>query len=99
MTMVEPEEVEFLVSLPTQAPGNRIQGGALSFQTLEKKVQLTQLCKNSLQHLVIVGTKFDQMQTTDGEKLLLYVENIRVLDLIQKPKRCQLFPKARKFTK
>ena len=33
LTMVEPEEVELLVSLPTQAPGNRMQGSALSFKT------------------------------------------------------------------
>ena len=45
LTLVEPEEVELLVSPPTQAPGNRMQGGALSFQTLEKKIQLTQLCE------------------------------------------------------
>ena len=48
LTVVEPEEVELMVSLPTQALGNRMQGGALSFQILEKKVQLTQLCEKAL---------------------------------------------------
>ena len=38
LTMVEAEEVELLASLPTQAPGNRMQGGVLSYQILEKKV-------------------------------------------------------------
>ena len=33
--MVEPGEVELLVSPPTHAPGNRMQGSALSFQTLD----------------------------------------------------------------
>ena len=47
-TMVEPEAVELLVSHPTQASRNRMQGGALSFHILEKKVQLTQLCEKKL---------------------------------------------------
>ena len=34
-----------LVSPPTQAPCNRMQGGALSFQTLGNKIQLTHLRK------------------------------------------------------
>ena len=38
LTMVEPEEVELLVSPPTQALGKRMQGGELSLQTLEKKI-------------------------------------------------------------
>ena len=59
LTMVEPEEVELLVSLPTQALGNRMQRGALSFQTLEKKLQLAQLCeKTFFRHLVIAGKKY-----------------------------------------
>ena len=40
LTMVEPEEVELLVSPPTQALGNRMQGSALSFQTLERRYSL-----------------------------------------------------------
>ena len=40
--------MELLVSPPIQAPGNRMQGSALSFQRLEKKVQLTQLCEKNL---------------------------------------------------
>ena len=53
LTMVEPEEVELLVSLPTQAPGNRLQGSVLSFKALEN-IQLTQLCEKSL-----LPTSFD----------------------------------------
>ena len=34
------------------------------------------------------------METTDGEKLLHCAENIRVLDLMRKPKLWQQFPKA-----
>ena len=47
MTVAEPEEVELLVSLPTQALGHKMQRGALSFQTLVKKIQLTLLCEKS----------------------------------------------------
>ena len=51
--MVQPEEVELLVSPPTQAPGNRMQGSALSFQTPEMKMQLAQLSEQAFfQHLV-----------------------------------------------
>ena len=47
LTKVEPEEVELLVSLPIQA---------LSIKTLEKKIQLTQLCEKSFfPHFVITG--------------------------------------------
>ena len=59
LTLVEPEEVELLVSPPTQAPGNTMQGSALSFQTLEKKIQLVQLCEKAFfQHLVIAGNMY-----------------------------------------
>ena len=98
LTIIDPEEVELLVSPPTQAPGNRIQGRGLSFQTMEKKIQLTQLCEKNLLPTSCDCKediqKFDRMQTTDGEKLLLCVENMRVLDLVRKPKHCQLFPKG-----
>ena len=97
LTMVEPEEVELLVPPPAQARGNRMQGSALSFRALGKKIQLTHLWEKAFfQHLVLAGiiTKFDRMRTTDEEQLLLIAENIRVLDLIRKPKPWQLFPKA-----
>ena len=59
-----------------------------------KKVHLTQLCEKAFfQHLVIAGNEntIRPNQTTDVEELLLCVENIRVLDLIRKPKNYQLF--------
>ena len=40
------------------------------------------------------STRFDQMETTDGEQLLFWAENTRFLDLFRKPKLWQLFPKA-----
>ena len=40
--MVEPEEVDMLVSLPNLALGNKMQGG-ISFRILEKSVHMTQL--------------------------------------------------------
>ena len=59
LIMVEPKEVELLESSPTQAPGNRVQGGTLIFQLLEKKVQFTQLCERAFfQHLVIAGNYY-----------------------------------------
>ena len=39
-------------------------------------------------------TKFDQIETTDGEQLLFCAENIRFLDTVRKPKLWQLFLKA-----
>ena len=84
LTVAEPEEVELLVSPPTQALGHKMQGGALSFRTLVKKIQLTLLCEKSSNILWSKGRrrKFDRVQTTDGEKLIFCVENIRVLDLV-----------------
>ena len=88
--MLEPEEVELLVSLPTWARGNRMQGGALSFQILVKKVQFTQLCGEAFfRHLVIAGN-YNKIQPNADDG----VEKIRVLDLVRKPKHCRLFPKA-----
>ena len=55
--MVEPEEVELLVSLPTQARGNWMQEGALSVQTLEKKIQLPQLCEKAFFQLLVIAWK------------------------------------------
>ena len=43
-TMVEPEEVDVLVSLPNLALGSKMQGG-MSFRILEKRVHMTQLCE------------------------------------------------------
>ena len=54
-TVVDPEEVEMLVSRPNLALGNKMQGSA-SFRLLEKRVQMTHLCEKALfQHLVSAG--------------------------------------------
>ena len=56
-TLVEPEEVNMLVSLPNLALGNKMQGG-MSFRILEKRVHMTHNCANekaSFQHLVTAG--------------------------------------------
>ena len=55
LTMVEPEEVELLVSPPTQAPGNRMQGSALTFKNTGKYTVYTTVWKSLLQHLVTAG--------------------------------------------
>ena len=47
LTMIEPEEVDMLVSLPNLALENKMQGGA-SFRVLEKRIQKTQLCEKNL---------------------------------------------------
>ena len=108
LTVVEPEEVELLVSPPTQAPGNRMQGGALTLQILDKKVQLTQLCGKNLLPTSCDCRALLQNSTKCRRRMansyFFSVENIRVLDIIRKPKHCHLFPKApsldqfRKFT-
>ena len=55
LTMVEPEEVEMLVSHPNLALGNKMQGSA-SFRILGKRIQMTQFCEKALfQHLVTPG--------------------------------------------
>ena len=62
LTMVEPEEVEMLVSPPSLALGNKMQGSA-SFRVLEK----TQLCEKALfQHLVTAGN-FYQIRPDDDD--------------------------------
>ena len=52
LTMVEPEELELLVSPLTQTLGNRMQGSAVSFKALEKKIQLTQLCEKTFSNIL-----------------------------------------------
>ena len=48
------------------APGNWIQWGALSFQILEKKEKLTQLCEKAFfQHLVIAGNYYKSQPNAD----------------------------------
>ena len=42
------------LSPPTQAPRNSMQGSALSFQTLEKKIQLAQLCEKKKNFFTIM---------------------------------------------
>ena len=55
LIIVEPEEVELLVSPQTQAPAKRKQRHT-SFRVLENRVQMTQLCeKASSQYLVTAG--------------------------------------------
>ena len=67
LTMVEPGEVELLVSPRTLAPGNRLmQGGVLSFHTVEQKIQLAQLCEKALfQHLVIAKNEYQVRPNAD----------------------------------
>ena len=55
LPMVEPEEVEMLVSSPNLAFGNKMQGSA-SFLALEKKMQI---CSNTFsQHLVTARNSY-----------------------------------------
>ena len=62
LTMVEPEEVEMLVSPPNLALGNKMQRSA-SFRKLQNRVKSY---SNILWHPEI-ATKFDLMMTTDGK--------------------------------
>ena len=45
MAVVDPEEVEMLMSSPNQAQGNIIVQNEAKFRVLEKKVDMTQLCE------------------------------------------------------
>ena len=72
LIMVEPEEVEMLVSLSNLALGNKMLGSA-SFRILEKRVDMTQLCEKHYSSILSqqeIVTKFDQMEKTDGNKSL-----------------------------
>ena len=96
LTMMEPEVVEMLVSLPNLALGSKMQGSA-SFRVLEKKIQITQLCeKTSFQHIVTAGNCYKVRPDDDDGwvELLLYDENIQFPDLIRKPKLWQPFPQV-----
>ena len=100
LTIVEPEEVDMLVSLPNLALGNKMQGGA-SFQILEKRVQMRQSCEKAFfQHLVTAGNCYKIRPDDDDGcgKLLLCVENIRVLELIRKLELWQLFTQVQFVT-
>ena len=59
LTLVEPEEVEMLVSPSNLALGNKKQGSA-SFRILEKRVLMTQLWEKQalFQHLVTAGNLY-----------------------------------------
>ena len=64
LTMVEPEEVEMLVSSLNLALGNKMPRSA-SFRVLEKRIQMAQLCDKVLfQHLVTAG---NLVMKTDGK--------------------------------
>ena len=93
--MVEPEEVEMLVSLPNLALGNKMQGSA-SFRVLEKKIQMAQLCDKKPYSNILwqpkITTKFDRMRTMDVEQLLFCAENIRVLRPVRKLEFWQVLP-------
>ena len=98
LTKLKTEEVQFLVFPPTQATGNRTREKVLSFDELTGKIQLTQVCERNLLPISWETiTKFDQMVTTDVEQLLFCAQNIRFIDIIQKPMLWQLFPKAQSF--
>ena len=59
LTKLKPEEVQLLVSLPTQATGNRMREKVLSFDELACKIQLTQFCEKAyFQHLVAGGKQY-----------------------------------------
>ena len=59
LTMVELEEVQLLVSPPTQAPGNREQGNVLCFKAQAGKIQLTQSCEKAyFQYRVAAGKQY-----------------------------------------
>ena len=89
LAIVEPEEVEMLISSPNRAQGNLMVQSEAKFRVLEKK------CEKALfQHLVTAGNCYRVRPGDDDGwgKLLLYAENIRVLELIRKLELWQQFP-------
>ena len=93
LAIVERAEVEMLISSPILL--DDAEWGKI--QSTGKGGPHDPIMWKSLFHILWsprISTKFDQTQKTDGEKLLLCAEKIRVLDLIRKPNLWQLFPKA-----
>ena len=91
LTMVESEEVQLLVYLRLKHVETRCKVAPWA-----SKHWIRRYGSHNSNILWSPGkrTKFDRMRTTDGEQLLLCAANIRVLDLIRKPRPWQLFPKA-----
>ena len=94
LTMLEPQEVEMLVSPPNLALGNKMQFGKC--WVLEKRMQMTQLCEKIFQHLVTARNCYQiRRDDEDGwRNLLLCAENTQILDLIRKAEFGQLFPQV-----
>ena len=71
LTSVPPDEVQYLVSLPTVASGNRLQQNFVSFEALSSRIQFSKLCEDArFQHRVSDGIKkLDMTRATVGEEL------------------------------
>ena len=66
MAVVEPEEVDMLISSPNLAQGNLMMQNEAKFRVLEKKVRMTQLCEIAFFHdLVTAGSRYQVRP--DGE--------------------------------
>ena len=61
------EDVELLVSPPTQAPGNRMQGSAKSCQTPEIKIQLAQLCEQAFFQHLVTGRNYYKIRVDEDD--------------------------------
>ena len=83
LTMVEPQEVQLLLSFPTQAFGNRMLWRCWASKHWKRRYSwhnyVAEPSSDVLWKLGII-TQFDRMMTMDGEQLLFCAENIRVLD-------------------
>ena len=66
--VVEPEEVEMLISSPNLAQGNLMMQNEAKFRVLEKKVRMTPLCEKAFfQYLVTAGNRYQvQPDEEDG---------------------------------
>ena len=94
LTVVEPEEVELSVSLPTQSGTEKKFWASKLWKRRHSLHNYVKKLSSNILWLPRIRTKFDQMQMTDGDKLPVCAELFRVLDLIRKPVLWQLFPKA-----
>ena len=58
VAVVEPEEVDMLISSPNRAQGNLMMQNEAKFRALENKVHMTQSCEKALfQDLVTAGNR------------------------------------------
>ena len=89
MAVVEPEEVDMLISSPNLAQGNLMMQTEAKFRALENKVHMIQSCEKALfQDLVTAGNRYKVRP--DGED-----GRGQITPLYRSLTCCRVFPQAK----